>query len=156
MHCAIVDFAPRPESSFDSMYESKVDKAKKYFIEEFISKENRAFGEKYQGEGTLSFLNYDSLFIKVLPLLKKIPNLVYVGINPVLDDWDGDYWRKRPANINDQLILDNLLINEIDEVIDMSNLDREQIMMYTSDNVHYTKAGFDYIGNKLLPLLPKL
>ena len=79
-----------------------------------------------------------------------------MGINPVLDDWDGDYWRKRPANINDQLILDNLLINEIDEVIDMSNLDREQIMMYTSDNVHYTKAGFDYIGNKLLPLLPKL
>ena len=156
LHCGIVDFAPRPESSFDSMYVSKLSKTRKYLIEEHIRKENRIFGEKYQGENTLSFLNDDSVSMKILPLLKRIPNLVYISINPVLDDWDGNYWRKRPSNINEQLLLDNLLINEVDEVIDMSNLQRDEVIMYTSDNVHYTKAGFCYIYNKLIPLLPKI
>lgn len=156
LHCGIVDFAPRPESSFNLMYEAKVSKVKKYSIEKYISKRNRDFGTKYQGEKTLSFLNDDSITNVLLPLLQKIPNLVYIGVNPVLSDWIGNYWRKRPDNINEQLLLDELLITGIVESIDLSNLQREDIKCYTTDNVHYTKEGFDFIYAQLLPLLPKI
>jgi hypothetical protein len=155
LHCGIVDFAPRPESSFDLMYESKIEKIKKYSLDEYINKEFRVFGPLYQEEGTISFLNQDSMLNVLIPLLKKIPNLVYISINPVLNDWHGNYWRKRPGNINEQLLLDKILIQEINEVVDLSCLIKEDIMIFTSDNVHYTKEGFSHIYKKLQPLLPK-
>jgi len=156
LHCGIVDFAPRPESSFDMIYKTKIQKIKKYNLEGYIDRANRDFGEIYYGEKTLSFLNRDAISNVLLPLLKSIPNLVYIGVNPVLTDWDGSYWRRRPANINDQLLLDAVLLNELQEVIDLSSLSEEEVKMYTSDNVHYTRVGFDYIYKMLNPLMPKI
>lgn len=156
LHCGIVDLAPRPESSFDQMYVSKLEKINAFSLGSYLNKDFRDYQEKYQGENTLSFLNSTALINVLLPLLKAVPNLVYISINPVLNDWDGNYWRKRPSNINDQLFLDKFLIKELSEVIDLSNLRREQIMHFTSDNVHYTNAGFDFIYKRLKPFLPKI
>ena len=156
LHCGIVDFAPRPESSFDMMYKTKIQKIKKYNLEIYVDKANRDFGEIYYGEKTISFLNRDAIINVLLPLLQSIPNLVYIGVNPVLTDWNGSYWRRRPANINDQLLLDAILLNGLQEVIDLSSLSKDEVKMYTSDNVHYTREGFSYIYKMLKSLMPKI
>jgi hypothetical protein len=70
-----------------------------------------------------------------------------------LNDWTGNYWRKRPTNINSQLDLDILMKKNIPNVVDLSLLTEEEIMKFTSDNVHYTKEGFAYIYNKLSTIL---
>lgn len=149
LHCSIVDFAPRPESSFEQMFNTKKSKLKKFLLYDFVDKKNRNPGVSYEGEPTYSFLNKEALTSIVLPSLQRMPNLIYIGVNRVLPDWDGIYWRKRPSNINEQLKLDALLLAEIKNTIDLSDLTDEQIKDYTSDNVHYTKEGFDYILSKL-------
>lgn len=155
LHCGIVDFAPRPESSFDQMFSSKQHYNTKYPIFDIINKTNRVSNAKYQSELTYSFLNEDALSSVILPEIIKIPNLIYIGINPVLSDWDGNYWRKRPENINEQLILDSIMKKELNTSISLAGLTDSEIKVYTSDNVHYTKVGFDFIYKQLKPMLPK-
>ena len=155
LHCGIVDFAPRPESSFDLMYFSKLHYSIKYPVFDIIDKARREPGPKYQTEFTYSFLTEEALTNIILPKLKKITNLLYIGISPVLNTWDGNYWRKRPKNINEQLKLDKLMKKEIGNFISLSELDESEIKRFTSDNVHYTKLGFDYIYKQLKTHLPK-
>jgi len=156
LHCSIVDFAPRPESSFDQMYQSKIHYMNKYPIFDCIDKINRESNVKYQDEYTYSFLNETALYNVVLPELVKIPKLIYIGINPVLLNWSGNYWRERPSNINEQLILDTIIKKNINSSISLSELTRDEIKKYTSDNVHYTKIGFNYIYNELKLYLPEI
>lgn len=154
LHCGIVDFAPRPESSFDQMLADKEKFFEIYPIFEYIKKENRNSQVKYQGENTYSFLNEKALNNVVLPILKNIPNIIYIGASPVLLNWDGNYWRKRPENINEVLCLDAIMKRVLVNNISLSDLTAEQIKIYTSDNVHYTKEGFEYIYNQLESRLP--
>ena len=156
LHCGIVDFAPRPESSFDQMLSDKKNFFEMYPIFEFIKKEIRDSKVKYQGENTYSFLNEEALTNVVLPILKNIPNIIYIGASPVLSNWDGNYWRKRPENINDVLILDAIMKRALVNHISLSCLTAEQIKKYTSDNVHYTKDGFEYIYKQLESRLPAI
>lgn len=156
LHCGIVDFAPRPESSFDQMFNSKFSKLEKFSILSEVRKENRAFGTEFEGEKTMAFLSESALQSVILPKLTSIPNLIYISINPVLNDWKGNYWRHRPTNINEQLELDKLIKSSIREVVDLSILKREEIMSFTSDNVHYKSEGFDYIYTKLKSFLPQV
>jgi len=156
LHCGIVDFAPRPESSFDEMYESKRNIINKLHLDDYIKKKNRKAGVKYNGEDTYSFLSAESLQSIVFSRLSKIENLVYIGINPILLDWDGNYWRKRPSNINDQLVLDELVCKQLKLKLCLSQLTRSEIIKYTSDNVHYTKVGFNFISQKLEQFLPEV
>lgn len=156
LHCGIVDFAPRPESSFDQMLSDKKKFFEMYPIYEIIKKEIRNSKVKYQGENTYSFLNEEALNNVVLPILKNIPNIIYIGASPVLLNWDGSYWRKRPENINDVLILDAIMKRALINHISLSCLTTEQIKKYTSDNVHYTKDGFEYIYKQLESRLPAI
>lgn len=153
LHCGIVDFAPRPESSFEQMFETKRCKLDQYSLSESISKNNREASESYEGEPTYSFLNKEALDSVILPRLINMPNLIYVGTSKVLTDWDGIYWRKRPRNINEQLKLDAMLCKAARNSIKMSELNDELIKLYTSDNVHYTNKGFNFILAKLEPIL---
>jgi hypothetical protein len=153
LHCGIVDFAPRPESSFDEMYKAKLKLLRKYNLISKISKDYRKFGVKYEGEATISFLDFNTLKSEIIPKLSKIDNLIYIGINRVLPDWNGQYWRKRPVNINEQLVLNDVILECIDQKVDLSKLTDKQIMDLTSDNVHFTNAGFDYIYNEISQIL---
>lgn len=154
LHCGVVDFAPRPESSFDQMYKMKLQQIHKYQLDRYISKSNRTLGSLYEMEPTYSFLNEDALINSVIPLLIKMPNVLYIGLNRVLTDWDGNYWRKRPSNINEQLALDRILHERLPNTIDLSKLNDECIKSYTSDNIHFTKRGFDYLYSQLECYLP--
>jgi hypothetical protein len=153
LHCGIVDFAPRPESSFKQMYNSKLHYANDYHIFDKINSNERVPSDLYEGEDTYSFLTEDVLLDFLLPKMQKIPNLIYIGINPVLMDWKGNYWRQRPININKQLDLDKVILDALKGGIPLSDLSREQIKTFTTDNVHYTSDGFKYIYNKIISKL---
>jgi hypothetical protein len=153
LHCGIVDFAPRPESSFDEMYKSKLRLLTKYNLISKVSKSYRGFGSEYMGESTISFIDLPTLKSEVIPRLTRVDNLIYIGINRVLNYWSGQYWRKRPVNINEQLILNDAVLRSSENKVDLSKLTDEQIKTLTSDNVHYTKPGFDYIYDELSKIM---
>jgi hypothetical protein len=153
LHCGIVDFAPRPESSYDEMSRSKTRVIRKFGFEDDINKIKSKSGPEYDGEVTYSFLNESSLSRLLCIQERYIKKIIYISINPVLNDWSGNYWRKRPDNINSQLDLDILMKKNIANVVNLSSLTEEEIMKFTSDNVHYTKEGFAYIYNKLSLIL---
>jgi hypothetical protein len=150
LHCGIVDFAPRPESSFDSMLNSKLKIISKNNWGGYFEKTERLPGPNYEGEVTYSFFTQDFLRDVVMPRLKKLDGLIYISINPVLSDWNGKYWRKRPININEQLFFDDILKNGLDSYVDLSKLSDKDVMELTADNVHYNKSGFDFILDALI------
>jgi len=152
LHCGIVDFAPRPQSSFNLMYEDKQHLINNYDLGEKFKFET-ADNIKYEGEYTSSFLNKNVINSFIVPELRCIHNLIYVSINPVLDSWRGLYWRDRPENINDQLILDKELKNKLPNVIDLGGMSKEKVKEYTTDNVHYNQSGFEYIRLQLVKLI---
>lgn len=153
LHCGIVDFAPRPLSSYESMLEDKREYlARKGWLHYF---ENRTdFLCDYEGEKTLQFMSLDFLETEIIPKLRAINSLIYIGINPVLSDWDGNYWRARPSCINKQLEYDTLLIQSLRRSINLSAWTEQEIKQLTVDNVHYSKSGLEYIGLNVLKSLP--
>ncbi|WP_133178849.1 hypothetical protein [Shewanella decolorationis] len=104
----------------------------------------------YEGEKTLQFMSIDFLNNEIIPELKKINNLIYIGINPVLHDWIGNYWRARPSCINLQLNQNELMMKELTHFISLSDWSAQEIKLYTVDNVHYNKKGLEYIGSEVL------
>ncbi|ACJ28348.1 hypothetical protein swp_1565 [Shewanella piezotolerans WP3] len=149
LHCGIVDFAPRPVSSYNQMLSLKRDFLKSKGWEDYFENRND-FLNDYLGEKTLQFMSTGFIEKEILPILKEVDNLIYVGINPVLIDWDGDYWRKRPSSINQQLVQDKLVLQSLDNTIDLSGWNEDEIKKYTVDNVHYNKDGLNKIGRNVL------
>lgn len=149
LHCGIVDFAPRPVSSYESMLEGKREYlVKRGWLHYFENRKD--FLCDYEGEKTLQFISLAFLEQEIIPELKNIDNLIYVGINPVLHNWDGNYWRKRPSCINLQLIQDETLMINLGKTISLKDWCEQDIKYYTVDNVHYNKRGLDYIGQQVL------
>ena len=152
LQCGIVDFAPRPLSSYNEMLSMKSD-----FLDEkgwlHYFEKRTDFLCEYEEEKTLQFMSLDFLENEIIPILSKIENLIYVGINPVLNDWDGNYWRKRPTCINKQLHHDNALKGNVKFSIDLSNWSEVDIKKYSVDNVHYNMLGLEYIGKKILSVV---
>ncbi|KIO36124.1 hypothetical protein [Shewanella sp. cp20] len=145
LHCGIVDFAPRPLSSYQSMLDGKREYLKsKGWLHYF---ENRTdYLCDYEGEKTLQFMSLEFLENEILPKLSAINNLIYIGINPVLSDWDGNYWRARPSCINEQLNQDKFLIRHLSKSVNLRGWSDVEIKSFTVDNVHYNQKGLEYIG----------
>ncbi|QTE85281.1 hypothetical protein [Shewanella algae] len=154
LHLGIVDFAPRPVSSYNDMLSKKREfLIKKNWLHYF---ENRVdYLCDYNGEKTLQFMSLDFVIDVLIPELKKINNIIYVGVNPVLKNWSGNYWRPRPESINKQLCQDQLLLDNIVNSISLNEWKEDDIKKYTVDNVHYNSLGLDYIGSKVKQELGK-
>lgn len=143
LHCGIVDFAPRPRSSYDEMLGNKIDFISKQGWESYFL--NRSdVSCFYQGEPTFQFMSREFVEDILIEKLESIGNIVYISINPVINDWRGNYWRERPTSINKQLLQDSILRDAL-PTIDFSEWSKDEIMKYTIDNIHYTKAGVDYL-----------
>ncbi|WP_192813354.1 hypothetical protein [Gallaecimonas xiamenensis] len=155
LHCGIVDFAPRPESSFLEMRDMKSLKAEENGVTDFISKA-RLDDTYYMGESTFSYIDYLEL-PELLTSLDSIKNkTIYIGISRVLTGWRGNYWRDRPFNINRQLDANEIMLDYFKNNIDLSKWSDENIKEYTSDNVHYTSAGFSVIKKELIKALENI
>lgn len=152
LHCGIVDFAPRPEHSFDEMYFAKVALLEKYGIAQYFNKRMRHPGCEYEGEPTYSFMSEEFVEEFIIPKLVGIKNLIYIGINPVLSEWRGNYWRERPSNINSQLKQDEKILSAIEKVINLSDKSDDWVKLNTVDNIHLSREGFNYIVKELSSL----
>lgn len=148
LHCGIVDFAPRPMSSYFEMLETK----KEFLIEKgwfsyFLNRSDYLCD--YYGEKTIQFFSDSFLNEIIIPELLKIDNIIYVGVNPVIKGWRGEYWRDRPDCINIQIKSNEYMLSSIVNHVDISQWNDEDIMAYTVDNVHYNKAGLEFIGKEI-------
>ncbi len=153
LHCGIVDFAPRPISSYESMLSSKRNIIRRYSLDTYFDNKPDYDKTLYEGEKTVSFFSDKIIEEFVVEKLSQINNLIYIGTNRVLMDWQGNYWRKRPENINIQMELNELLQKKLNLVVDLSSLSDADIRKYTTDNVHYNKDGFGYILSSLISCL---
>jgi|SRR5450432_580060 len=147
MHCGIVDFSPRPLSSITKVIESK--KAKAYSKDLFNSNKayySNPFDEIYYNEKTITIYSKAYLSTVIGPKLQKIKNLIWIDSNPFVKGWEGNFTKGRPTNIG-------TVIQEFEKILEfftpvkisLKNWDEEMIKLYTIDNIHFTKAGFEKI-----------
>ena len=57
-------------------------------------------GVMYENEHTVNMYSLDMLQEKLIPRLKRIPNLVWISGNKIVPKWNGNYFKERPTNIN--------------------------------------------------------
>jgi hypothetical protein len=148
LHLGIVDFAPRPRSSLEAMKLSKSTKEKKLGF----SPRHAAYSIEYEREQLFSYMSLEDLS-EVLCRFDFLKNCIWILPNPVISTWRGAYWKDRPKNIN-QILKYNRVFDEHDvRTVDLSGWTTQEIKTYTTDNVHYSAAGFKAIYFELEKLL---
>lgn len=147
LHIGVVDFSPRKKSQRESILEQKRDFIISYFKKNYeIIFNNKDLDHFYEGEITSSILNKESISL-INKELRKIKNLVWINSNPILSHWDGNYWKKRPSNMNEVLKLQDLI--NIPNTIDISSLEEINIKKYTIDNIHFNTEGMVWLYDKI-------
>lgn len=157
IHLGIVDFSSRPENMIKNIRQLKDTKVLKLFENNFNQLDAIQLSDViYDGEYTSSL--YSKYFLEnyILKELKQIDNLIYIGLNKVLDNWDGNYNKKRPQNINTILDFNSILIDSLENIIDISSWSEEEIKKYTVDNIHLSSNGFKHIKEEIKNILKGL
>jgi hypothetical protein len=151
-HVGVVDFSPRQISQISNILDLKKRK--------IIS----IFSEKIYND-ILNFQGYDTLYEKektsaILPenqienMAKKfneIENLIWISCNPIDLNWDGNYPRKRPKNINIVNTKSKELIKSLTSkgVVDLTEWTSIDIRKYTCDNIHLGQEGMNFLVEKI-------
>lgn len=155
MHVGLVDFSPRPKSMAIDILKAKAQKIKHFRWDVNVFEKNICMPistEIYNNEKLANL--YDEFFLKneIIPLINKIPNLIYIGCNPVLQDWRGNYWQDRPRDISQILMSYNKVMLEgltDKEIINIEDWGRDEIKEFTVDNIHLNRKGYDQIFSEL-------
>lgn len=154
LHTGIVDFSPRPLSMLQQIYWKKRKLYHRYFDEESIQQHlDNHYAEQYEGEYTNSIYSLDMAVQGVLPRLQSIENLIWIGCNRVLNDWQGNYPKKRPVNMYITEEYNRLFLDALPRCVDISMWSDEEIKKYTCDNIHFTPAGMAYLQAKVMEYL---
>lgn len=150
LHLGIVDFSPRPLSSSKKIQDLKNSFIKNLFYKNLSSLDkNIIYNVEYNTELTCSLYSKDFLKKYILQKLIKIDNLILIGSNHILENWIGNYNKKRPANINIIQEYNKVLVDNLQKTVDISHWDEVEIRKYTVDNIHLSSVGFGYIENEL-------
>ena len=56
------------------------------------------FDVEYEGDKTNNMYSLEMAKEKLIPLLVRIPNLIFINSNRFVPNWEGDYKRGRPKN----------------------------------------------------------
>lgn len=178
LHTGIVEHSPRhKETALNSIYENKsygkydykdflkrnggIVNEKKDIFDEIFGEENMAkhlndnLGIIYEGDETINMYSLNMLEDFLIPELKKIPNLIWISSNKIVPDWNGNYFKERPSNINIIEKYSEKMTEKLPWVIDLNKWDFEEVKRYTCDNMHLSKEGNDYIYNKLMEIIEK-
>lgn len=151
-HLGLVDFSPRPVSMLREMIEAKKHKIEYLGLDvnEFKSQLDNDFGYEYFGEKTNNFYTKSFFERSIIPKLKDIDGIIFIGCNPILLNWNGNYWRKRPENINIIMDYNAVLLREFpSSVVDISDWNELEIKKYTVDNIHLNRHGYTVISRQL-------
>lgn len=158
-HIGLVDFSPRPYSMAIDIIEAKSHKIKylgwdlseiKRYIDIPVSK------EIYNGEKLSNLYSKSFLTNNIIPRLLDIPHLIYIGCNPVLYNWRGNYWQNRPQELSSILMDYNaLMLQELKEksIVNIEAWGEKEIKDYTVDNIHLNNNGYKVISEKLNEIL---
>lgn len=152
LHLGVVDFSPRPwRMAREKIYGEKANSYNGIFGEHLMLShmEKRAL-PMYEGDYTNNMFTLEMAELYLIPWLRTIPNIIWIGGNPIIKQWRGDYWKDRPENIH--LVEDyfRLLDRSLDSVISLSDWSETEVKERTTDNIHLTKSGSDYIYNSIL------
>lgn len=150
IHLGVVDFSPRPKKMLENIRIKKALKVNTLYNIDFNDIDPIQFSNiLYNEEQTGSLYSKEFLENYILNKLKEIDNLIYIGINPILFNWNGNYKKTRPKNINDVMKFNDVLIKNLNYSIDISNWTEKEIKEYTVDNIHFNSKGFDFIKSQI-------
>lgn len=129
------------KATFDKLFGAKE-------IKKYLSK---AFDVLYEDSQTINMLSKDMARNVVGPWLSKFDNLIYINANRILPDWEGDFKRERPKNINVTHEYCDIISEFIPShrLVDLRKWNSEDIKEYTCDNMHLTQKGNEYIVEEL-------
>ena len=182
LYTGIVEWSPRPAKSVindiynnqseenlsaidlnTNVYKSKVvNNKKKIFDNVFgISQINKYLKNNlevnYEGDKTNNMYSLEMAKNKLIPLLVKIPNLIFINSNKFVPNWEGDYKRGRPKNINFTEKYSELFANQLKNagkiVVDLLKWDYEEVQKYTCDNLHLSEKGSNFIHDELIKII---
>lgn len=176
LYTGIVEWSPRPQkSAINDLYNNKntnnegkwfsntrdyskkiVNNKSKVFNRLFGEKEikgylSNAFDIEYEGQQTINMYSLDMARI-IAYKLKTIDNLIFINSNRVLSNWEGDFKRERPKNMNITHKYSDLFSEVLgeDKVVDLRIWNEKDIKTYTCDNMHLTESGNNWIFEKLI------
>lgn len=157
LHAGIVDWSPRHQKiARKNIYGGKKKLFNSIFTKnEMIHHLSLNFHNTYEGDKTINMYSLDMAKRHLLPVLKKIPNLLWISTNRIVADWDGNYWKKRPKNMNITINYSKIFMKELNS-INLLVWDNDSVKRFTHDNVHPNKQGSDYIYNKLVEKINNL
>jgi glycosyltransferase involved in cell wall biosynthesis len=152
LHTGIVDASPRHQKiALEKIYPPKKAIFDEIFGEQKIWQYlNTDLGCDYEDDKTINLYSLDMAKECLLPALKKIPNLIWIGGNRIVPGWRGNYWKERPTNISLIEMYFSLFASELEHVVDLMGWSYDEIKRYTFDNMHPNKEGSDYIFERTL------
>lgn len=167
LHTSVVENSPRvKDDAYNKIY---LDPNKKTWFDMVFGEENMInhfkndFGPEniYEDKKTLNMFSLEMGVEYLVPLLEKIPNLIWISNCPLVggngSSWRGTYWKDRPNNMEIVNEISKAYIKEMNNthVIDTTNWSDEEIKKYTVDNIHYTKEGSDLIFEMIKDIINK-
>ena len=179
LYTGIVEWSPRPQSSAlndlynndkainryswnnnTTNYAKKIINNKKNLFDKFFGQENMKdylsspFKVEYEGEGTINMMSLD--MVKIIgQKLNKIDNLIYINANRIIKNWNGDFKRGRPKNIDITHEYCDTLSQYIpkERLVDLRKWSEKEIKRYTCDNMHLTDEGNQWIYQEVLKII---
>lgn len=159
LHCGVVDFSPRPISNIEKVKKSKVTSP--IFNDLFTNINNidyhmNPFPIKYYDEYTTTIYSPDYLRKFIIPQVKKIQKLIWIDSNNFALNWEGNFLKGRPKNINETVNhFDEIFSSAVKYRISLKNWQDNEIKKYTIDNIHFSKDGFNIIFDLLKKQIDK-
>lgn len=176
LHTGIVEHSPRHKTNaVNRLYNNKLPKhnynvdfnkqkgksenSKKEIFDKIFGEQTMQnfmdtdLGVKYENDDTLNMYNLNMAKQKLIPVLKKIPNLLWISANNIVKGWRGNYFRERPKNID--LIEDysKLFVKYLPKTLNLHKWSDEEVKKYTCDNMHLSSEGSDYIYSCLMKII---
>jgi len=151
LHTGIVDAAPRPRSSAGrDVYLPNRAICDEVFGPGAVAEHiQRGLGVDYEGEPTANLYDLEMAGRHLLPRLRAVPNLIWIGGNRFPAGWRGNYRRDRPSNVN--LLVDYfaLFAEQLPRVVSLADWTDADVKQYTCDAVHPNRAGSAIILHRL-------
>ena len=100
----------------------------------------------YEGEKTISLYSQE-MTEQVARYLAGIEHLIFINSNRILGDWNGDYFKDRPQNMNITHQYCDIFSKYIPShrLIDLRVWDEESVKLNTCDNIHLSESGSEYV-----------
>lgn len=145
VHLGIVDWSPKPISEIQSEYQVKKVVCDRVFGAEAMSIQLRKwFPYRFRGEHTNNLYSLEMMKDSLLPLLIKVPRLLFVGVNSIPQKFIDN--GERPENIN--LVLQYSIAME-SALWSVRTWEGEEVDVFTFDGIHPNKEGHRWLAENI-------